>query len=64
MREHLHPAAHIAEQLAPWFDVHEGIPCAYMYRWKLDPALRDEEERLIAGGELPAIGTRFIAVRR
>jgi 2-polyprenyl-3-methyl-5-hydroxy-6-metoxy-1,4-benzoquinol methylase len=64
MREHLHPAAHIAEQLAPWFDVHEAVPCAYMYRWKLDPALRDEEERLIAGGELPAIGTRFIAVRR
>ena len=43
---------------------HEAVPCAYMYRWKIDPALRDEEERLIASGELPAVGTRFIAVRR
>lgn len=64
MREHLHSAAHIREALAPWFDVHEGVPCAYMYRWKIDPALRDEEEALIAAGELPAVGTRFIAVRR
>ena len=64
MREHLHSAEHMAKELAPWFDVHEAVPCAYMYRWKIDPALRDEEERLIAGGELPAVGTRFIAVRR
>ena len=28
------------------------------------PELRDEEERLIAAGELPAVGTRFIAIRR
>ena len=35
-----------------------------MYRWRIDPALRDEEEALIATGELPAVGTRFIAVRR
>ena len=40
------------------------MPCAYLYRWHVDPALRDEEERLIADGELPAIGTRFIAIRR
>jgi SAM-dependent methyltransferase len=64
MREHLHAEAHMREQLAPWFDVHESIPCAYMYRWHIDPALRDEEEALIARGELPAVGARFIAVRR
>jgi SAM-dependent methyltransferase len=64
LREHLHSAAHIREQLAPWFDVSEGVPCAYLYRWRVDPALRDQEERLIAAGELPAVGTRFLAVRR
>jgi hypothetical protein len=26
--------------------------------------LRDEEERLIGAGELPACGARFVAVRR
>jgi hypothetical protein len=30
----------------------------------MPPGLRDEEERLIAAGELPAIGARFVAVRR
>ena len=46
------------------FDVGEEVPGAYLYRWKVDPALRDEEERLIAAGELPAVGSRFVAVRR
>jgi SAM-dependent methyltransferase len=64
MREHLHPLARIREQLAPWFDVSEPVPSAYLYRWKVDPALRDEEEALIAAGELPATGARFIATRR
>jgi SAM-dependent methyltransferase len=64
MREHLHPAGQIVKELSPWFDVHEAVPCAYMYRWHIDPALRDEEEELIASGRLPAVGARFIAVRR
>jgi SAM-dependent methyltransferase len=64
MREHLYSLAHIREELAPWFDVSEEVPGAYLYRWKVDAALRDEEERLIAAGELPAVGSRFIAVRR
>ena len=64
MREHLYSLAQIREELAPWFDVHEEVPGAYLYRWKVDPALRDEEERLIATGELPAVGSRFIALRR
>jgi ubiquinone/menaquinone biosynthesis C-methylase UbiE len=64
MREHLHSLAHIREQLAPWFDVSEPIPGAYMYRWKIDPGLRDEEEAAIASGALPATGARFIATRR
>jgi hypothetical protein len=36
----------------------------YLYRWKIDPALRGEEEELIARGEIPATGARFVAVRR
>ena len=64
MREHLHSAAHMREQLSPWFVVSEAVPCAYLYRWHVDPALREEEEALIASGELPAVGARFIAVRR
>jgi SAM-dependent methyltransferase len=64
MREHLYSLAHIREELAPWFDVSEEVPGAYLYRWKVDPALRGEEERLIAAGQLPAVGSRFIAIRR
>jgi SAM-dependent methyltransferase len=64
MREHLHSLAHIREELAPWFDVSEAVPGAYLYRWKVDPAIRDEEEARIAAGEIPATGARFVAVRR
>jgi SAM-dependent methyltransferase len=42
----------------------EPVRGAYMYRWAMPPGLRDEEERLIAAGALPAIGARFVAVRR
>ncbi len=64
LREHLHPLARIREELAAWFDVGEPVPGAYLYRWNRDPALRGEEEALIAAGELPATGARFVAVRR
>lgn len=64
LREHVHPLATIVDALAAWFDVGVPVPGAYLYRWKIDPALRGEEEALIAAGELPAIGARFVAVRR
>ena len=64
MREHLYPVAQIREELAPWFDLGEPVPCAYLFRWPLRPELRDEEERLIAAGEIPAVGSRFVAIRR
>jgi 2-polyprenyl-3-methyl-5-hydroxy-6-metoxy-1,4-benzoquinol methylase len=64
MREHLHSLAHIREELAAWFDLGEPVPGAYLYRWKIDPALRAEEEAAIAAGVLPATGARFVAVRR
>jgi SAM-dependent methyltransferase len=64
MREHLYSVGQIREELAPWFDLGEPVPGAYFYRWPDRPELRDEEERLIAAGELPAVGVRFVAVRR
>ena len=64
MREHIFSVAHIREQLAPWFDVAEPVPGAYLYRHKIGWAHRDEEEALIATGVIPATGSRFIAVRR
>ena len=42
----------------------EPVRGPYMYRWAMPPGLRDEEERLIGAGELPALGARFVAVRR
>jgi SAM-dependent methyltransferase len=64
LREHVHPLTAIREALRAWFDVGVPVLGPYLYRWKIDPALRDEEERLIAAGELPATGARFVAVRR
>jgi hypothetical protein len=64
MREHLYSVGQIREELAPWFDLGEPVPGAYLYRWPLHPELRDEEERLIATGEIPAVGRRFVAIRR
>jgi SAM-dependent methyltransferase len=64
LREHVHPLAAIREALTAWFDVGVPVLGPYLYRWKLDPALRGEEEELIAAGAIPATGARFVAVRR
>jgi SAM-dependent methyltransferase len=64
MREHLHPIARIAAELAPWFDVGAPVPGPCLYRRHLDWALRPVEEGLIAAGEIPAVGVRFLAIRR
>jgi SAM-dependent methyltransferase len=64
LRHHLHPVARIQAEIAQWFAIGEPVPCAYLYRWELPPGLRDEEEELIAAGELPATGARLVAVKR
>jgi 2-polyprenyl-3-methyl-5-hydroxy-6-metoxy-1,4-benzoquinol methylase len=64
MRDHIHTVAHVREQLAPWFDTSEPVPGAYLYRHKIGWQHRAEEERLIAAGEIPATGARFLAIRR
>jgi SAM-dependent methyltransferase len=63
MRGHIHPVARVVAELAPWFAIGTPVPGPYLYRWHLDWALRPVEERLIAAGELPAVGVRFVATR-
>jgi SAM-dependent methyltransferase len=63
VRDHLHPVATITAALEPWFAVGPPVRGPYLYRWEIDPALRGEEEELIAAGQIPATGARFIAIR-
>lgn len=64
MRDHIHSIDHVREQLAPFFATAEPVPGAYLYRHKIGWEHRAEEEAKIAAGEIPATGSRFIAVRR
>jgi SAM-dependent methyltransferase len=63
LREHLHGLSTLRAELARWFDLGEPVRGAYLYRWEIDPALRTEEEELIAAGRIPATGARFIGTR-
>jgi len=63
-RAHLHPLDAILEALAAWFDLGAAVRGPWLYRWDLAASFRDEEERLISVGQLPAVGARFVAVRR
>jgi SAM-dependent methyltransferase len=64
MREHLHSLARLRAALDPWFALGEPVRGPYLHRWNLPPGLREPEERLIASGELPAVGARLVGVRR
>jgi SAM-dependent methyltransferase len=64
MRGHLHSLARLNAALGAWFELGEPVRGAYLHRWNLPPGLRDHEERLIAAGELPAVGARLVGVRR
>ena len=63
LRHHLHGLALLRAELGRWFEIGEPVRGAYLYRWEIDPALRAEEEALIAAGRIPATGARFIAIR-
>jgi SAM-dependent methyltransferase len=63
LRSHLHTLTQVRAALASGFEVGEAVPCAYLHRWELHPALRALEEAEIARGGLPATGARFIATR-
>jgi hypothetical protein len=63
-RAHLHPLDAIVAALAAWFDLGAVVRGPWLYRWDLGASFRDEEERLISVGQLPAVGARFVGVRR
>jgi SAM-dependent methyltransferase len=63
LRAHLHPVETIVAELRSWFELGRPVRGPYLYRWEIDPALRATEEDLIAAGEIPATGARFIAIR-
>jgi SAM-dependent methyltransferase len=61
MREKVHSIEQLVSVLSRWFDVGELVPGTYLYRWHLDESVRAAEEDLVASGELPLTGVRFIA---
>lgn len=63
MRDHVHALGSVLESLAPHFAMGAPVPVPYLHRWNLEPGLRDDEERLIATGSLPATGARLVARR-
>jgi len=64
MRHHLASLSTIQRELEPYFELGLPVRGSYLYRWHLPPGLRRVEERLIALGELPAIGARLVGTRR
>jgi SAM-dependent methyltransferase len=63
-RAHLHPLARIVAALEPHFQVGTPLCGPYLYRWRLDEALRPHEEDAIARAEIPAVGARLLAHRK
>jgi SAM-dependent methyltransferase len=63
MREHLHWLGRLRGALAEGFELTEPVRGPYLYRWDMPPGVRPEEEELIAAGELPALGVRFLGAR-
>jgi len=64
MRAKVHPVGRLRAVLERWYEVGEPVRGTYLYRWKLDESVRPVEEELVARGELPSTGVRFIARRR
>jgi SAM-dependent methyltransferase len=64
LREHVHSLVDLGAALRPHFDIGQPIRVAYLHRWELRPSLREPELELIADGLLPAIGARFVAIRK
>ena len=64
MRAHIHPVDRMREALAPDFALGEPVRGPYLHRWHIPPGQLDAETALIAGGEFPATGVRFVGTRR
>jgi SAM-dependent methyltransferase len=64
LRHHCHDLGMMRSALDECFELGPPVAGPYLYRWALRLELREEEERLIAAGELPAVGVRMVAIRR
>jgi SAM-dependent methyltransferase len=64
MRGHIHALDDVLAALRPHFSLGEPVRGPYLHRWHLPPGLRENEERLIGEGALPATGARVVGLRR
>ncbi len=63
LQGHMHPLSRLLEGLGQWFEIDSLERGPYLHRWHLDGSQLAEEEELIARGELPVTGVRFVARR-
>jgi len=63
MQARVHSIELIVRVLRRWFEIGPLERGTYLYRWRLDESLRPVEEDLVARGELPLTGVRFVARR-
>ena len=64
MRDHIHSLEAVSAALRPHFELAPPVRGPYLHRWELRPSLYEAEVDLIAGGLLPAVGARLIAMRK
>jgi SAM-dependent methyltransferase len=64
LQQDLHPLERLRAELGRSFALAEPVRGPYLYRWHLEPGLRDPEVLLIAAGRLPAVGARLVGTRR
>lgn len=64
LRAHCHMLTTLQAALDQGFELTPPVRGPYLYRWELDPSLRETELALIARGELPATGARLVGIRR
>jgi len=65
MRHHIRPLRDVTTALAAaGFELGEPVRGCYLYRWHVPMETRALEERLVGEGLLPAVGARFVGVRR
>jgi SAM-dependent methyltransferase len=63
LQTHMHPLSRLVEVLGRWFEIADVERNPYLHRWHLDGSQLAVEEALIARGELPVIGARFVGKR-
>ena len=64
LRHHCHDLVQMEDALVEWFELGPPVRGPYLYRWARRVDLREDEERLIAAGQLPEVGIRLVGRRR